>query len=450
MRPTEEADRRLAADVRIDGAGMLAMPGLIDAHRHTDFSLVQGAFPDLNPTKHLMEVMALYHAGEEKLGEAFFRASWRLACLRQITHGVTTVNAMDTTAHLGAPIVGDAGLRATMGPELSDLVDVADWRDQVQEATTFINRFHGSYDGRIRAAIAPGGESGTTASLWKAAGALALEFPDVSIHTHLLDLAQSEVMARASGSEDATSLLADNGLLNERTALTHFFHADQEDVERVAAAGAHVLHCPTVYAYYQAGERAWLPLPLLREAGVNIAIGLDDPFWFDCWDLFQEAKHARLVGNYEHGAQQWSSRELVEAITINGARALGIADQVGSLEPAKRADVILLDAQSAATSPVVNVPSLLANTLNGAHVNTVIVDGTVLMRDRRVLSMDADAVIDTCREQRQRLQEATGWQVDLEGSTPPDQPILGRISGRVAVRYAAHYGKGLLKKYLPI
>jgi 5-methylthioadenosine/S-adenosylhomocysteine deaminase len=407
-------------------------------------------FPDLDPTKHLMEVMALYHAGEEELGEAFFRAAWRLACLRQITHGVTTVNAMDTTAPLGAPIVGQAGLRATIGPELSDLVDVADWREQVDGARGFIEDYHQSYQGRIRASIAPGGESGTTEPLWEAAGDLAQEYRDVSIHTHLLDLAQSEAMARASGSRDAVSLLADHGLLNNRTALTHFFHADKIDVERVAAAGVHIVHCATVYSYYRAGERRWFPLPRLQEAGVNIALGLDDPFWFDCWDLFQEAKHARLVGNYEYGAQQWTSRQLVEAITINGARALGIERQIGSLEVGKRADMILLRLDAAALGPLSNIPSLLANSVTGANVQTVIVDGHLLMRDGQVQSMDVEAVLAEARAQRRLLREKTGWQVDLSGSTPHKSFILGRISSRIAARYAAHYGKGLLKKYLPL
>jgi 5-methylthioadenosine/S-adenosylhomocysteine deaminase len=95
VRPSRLDDADLPAATTIDGTGRVAMPGLVDTHRHTDFCLVGGLFSDLDPFDALGEAIALYHDDADALGESFFEASWRLACLRQLCHGVTTVNAMD-------------------------------------------------------------------------------------------------------------------------------------------------------------------------------------------------------------------------------------------------------------------------------------------------------------------------------------------------------------------
>lgn len=439
--PTTPADRTADADAVVDADGMVAMPGLIDAHRHTDFGLVGGFFSDLDPRDHLAEVLALYHSLED-LDEGFFEAGWRLACLRQLQRGVTTVNAMDFTPEIGADAVGESGLRAVVGPELSDFVSPSSAAEQVERAREFFEAYHGAYGGRVTASIAPGGETGCSRDLWDGVVDLRREYPDLPLHTHLLDTTESGAMARGAGADDPLSLLADRGLLDDRTMLTHFIHADRADARRAADAGASILHCATVYSYYRAGERAWFPLPDLREFGATVALGLDDPFWFDHWDLFREAKHARVLANYEFGAHQWSSYDVVKLLTRDAAEAIGMGGDVGTLAPGAHADFLLLDVDR--HRPFSNLPALVANSAVGADVDTVVVDGEVLVSGGDVRSIDTDAVVGAARDWRGRFCELTGWESSLGGSTPPDRSPLRSLSGRAALRTARHAARGYL------
>jgi cytosine/adenosine deaminase-related metal-dependent hydrolase len=447
VEPTESGDRTATADRVIDASGKIVIPGLIDAHRHTDFTLVQGLFSELDGTELLKEALALYHTAESALGDSFFEAAWDLACLRQLTHGVTTVNAMDFTPELGAEAIGEAGLRGVIGPELADLLNPASADEQLQAARRFVDSYHDTYDGRVTASIAPGGEVGCSRTLWEGVAALRADYPELRLHTHLYDSAAADTMAAGSGADDPLDLLDQYGLLDERTLLTHLLHADRDDARRIAEAGAHVLHCPTVYSYFQAGEQAWFPLPALQEFGANVVIGLDDPFWFDSWDLIQEAKHARLLSNFEYGAQQWSSYDLLKMLTIDAARALGLDDQVGSLEPGKRADFVVIDVDTPRHQPYSNLPSVLMNSVTAGDIETVVVDGEVLMRDKSVGALDVERVHAAATRERERLQTHTGWVTSLAGSTPPEKSILRRISARPLLRAVNQYSHGVIHRY---
>ncbi|WP_135824280.1 amidohydrolase family protein [Halorussus ruber] len=449
VEPTEEADRRADADRVIDADGQIAIPGLIDAHRHTDFALVGGLFSDLDGDHLLREAISLYHNAEKELGDSFFEAGWELACLRQLTNGITTVNAMDFTPEIGAEAVGESGLRGVIGPELADLLKPESPAEQLAEARSFIEEYHDTYDGRVTASIAPGGEVGCSRKLWEGVADLRRYYPDLRLHTHLYDTPEADTMAAASGADDPIALLDELDLLDERTLLTHLLHADEDDARRIAESGAHVLHCATVYSYFRAGAQTWFPLPALREAGANVALGLDDPFWFDCWDIIQEAKHARLLANFEYGAHQLSSYKLVKMLTIDAARALGMDDEIGSLEAGKRADVVLFDVDARRHEPFSNLPSLLTNTITGGDANTVIVDGELLMHDGVVKSMPVEETVAAAERERSRLQEKTGWKTSLAGSSPPEKSIVRRISARPIIRAIEQYGHGFVSEHLP-
>ncbi|NIC00969.1 amidohydrolase family protein [Halobacterium sp. R2-5] len=445
--PTTSADQRSEAAHVIDAEGKIAIPGLIDTHRHTDFALVQGLFSDLGGAELLKEALALYHTAESTLGKSFFEAAWGFACLRQLSHGVTTVNAMDFTPAIGAEAIGQAGLRGVIGPEIADFLKPKSGQEQLRDARRFIERYHGAFDGRVLASIAPGGEVGCSRDVWRGVAELRDDYPELRLHTHLYDSPAAETMAAGSGADDPITLLEQFGLLDDRTLLTHLLHADRRDARRIAEAGAHVVHCPTVYSYFQAGEQAWFPLPALREHGANVVLGLDDPFWFDCWDLFQEAKHARLLANFEYRAQQWSSYDLLKMLTIDAARALGLDDQIGSLKPGKRADLLLIDIDSPRHQPISNLPAALTNTVTAGDVETVVVDGELLVDGGTVKAMDVEAVQTTAEHERERLQQNAGWETSISGSRPPETSILRRVSPRPLIRAMKHWGQGSVNEF---
>ena len=217
--------------------------------------------------------------------------------------------------------------------------------------------------------------------------------------------------------------------------------ADEQDIQRTANADAGVAHCPSIFSYWNPDPEAqWTPVPDLLDAGVDVGLGIDDHYWHDSYDLLGEARQARLAANLERGHGQFTSRELVRMLTIDGARALNLGDEIGSLETGKRADLLVLDFSSPKFAPINNVFAHVANQATRADVETVIVDGQVLLRDGDVQTMDADAVLDRVEAAMERLKADTEWSFNLEGTeTPSTWSVVQEAPKGGPTRMAARY-----------
>ncbi|WP_436930616.1 amidohydrolase family protein [Halosimplex halobium] len=446
VRKSEDGDGEIEATHTIDGDGKLVMPGLINVHTHLELTPLIGAFSDLD----LLEMMGSMTAIYGRLGEGDFdylvESGYELAALNFLLGGVTTINSMDVRPSAGAETFGEAGLRGFFGPTITDLFWDVPVDEQFDRARTFIDKYHDSYDGRIRATICPHDDWSCTRGLWERTADLAAEYPGLLVHTHLLELEESNTMARANGGEDSLDLLDDVGLLDDRLVAAHFRVADEEDIERTAAADASVAHCPSVFCYWNPdAEMQWTPVPELREANVDVGLGIDDHYWHDSYSMFGEARQARLAANVKRTTGQFSSMELVRMLTIDGARALGVGDEIGSIEPGKRADIILLDVDKPKFTPLTNVPAHVVNNAAPGDVETVIVDGEVVMQDEVPETMEADAVQQRVKEAVERFADETGWELDIGGGEPPgsvetirDLPKRGpaRLLSRLALQSA--------------
>lgn len=161
-------------------------------------------------------------------------------------------------------------------------------------------------------------------------------------------------------------------------------------------------------------------MPALREADTTVGLGLDDHYWHDSSDLLEEARQTRLAANLSFGTNQFQSMELVRMLTIDGAKALGVDDELGSIEPGKRADIIVLDLSDPKFAPKTNIPALVANTATAGDIESTIVDGEVLMHDNEVRSMNTDAVCERAETAVERFVDDIGWEMGLEGSEPPN------------------------------
>jgi cytosine/adenosine deaminase-related metal-dependent hydrolase len=442
VRATRDGDRTCDADRVIDGEGTLVMPGLVNAHTHLELTPLLGAFSDLDLMEMMSGMTAIFGHIAEGEYDYLTDAGYDLAALNFLTGGVTTVNSMDVRPSGGAETFGEAGLRGFFGTALSDLFWDIPTDEQFARAREFIDEYHDTYDGRIRATINPHDDWSCTRELWERTAALAAEHPDLLVHTHLLELEASNTMARSNGAEDSLDLLDDVGLLDDRLVAAHFRLADDEDIQRTAEADASVAHCPSIFCYWNTdGDVQWTPVPELRAAGVDVGLGIDDHYWHDSYSMFGEARQARLAANLKRSTGQYSSMELVRMLTIEGAEALGIGDEIGSLELGKRADVILLDVDKPKFTPLTNIPAQVANNAAPADVETVIVDGDVLMEDGDVKTMDADAVRERVETAVDRFEAETDWDLGLGESDPPstldvtrDVPKRGpaQLLGRLA------------------
>lgn len=444
VRPTRDGDADAAGAHVIDGEGMLTMPGLVNAHTHLEMTPLIGAFSDLDLRQLLANMTALFARLDDEEFAFFRKAGYELAALNFLTGGVTTVNSMDVRPATGAEVFGEAGLRGFFGPAMTDLYWDVDVDEQFARFRRFVDEYHDTYEGRIRATICPHDDWSCSRELWERTAALAEEYPDLLVHTHLLELDASNTLARSNGAEDSVGLLDDVGLLDERLVAAHFRLADEDDVRRTAAADASVAHCPSMFAYWNPDpDVQWTPVPELRDAGVDVGLGIDDHYWHDSYSLFGEARQARLAANLERTAGQYDSMELVRMLTIEGARALGMGSEIGSLEPGKRADFILLDVDQPKFTPLTNVPAHVVNNATPADVSTVVVDGNVVMEDGSVETMDPEAVRERAETAIEWFQSRTDWEVSLGGSDPPstmdnlrEMPKRGpaRLLGRLALQ----------------
>ncbi|SNZ03714.1 5-methylthioadenosine/S-adenosylhomocysteine deaminase [Natronoarchaeum philippinense] len=427
VRSSRNDDANIAAARVIDGEGTLVMPGLVNAHTHLELTPLIGAFSDLDLMEMMSGMTAIFGHIAEGEYDYLTKAGYELAALNFLAGGVTTVNSMDVRPSAGAETFGEAGLRGFFGMALSDLFWDVPADEQFARARRFIDEYHDTYDGRIRATINPHDDWSCTRELWERTADLAAEYPDLLVHTHLLELEESNKMARSNGAEDSLNLLDDVGLLDDRLVAAHFRLADDEDIRRTADADASVAHCPSIFCYWNTdGDVQWTPVPELREAGIDVGLGIDDHYWHDSYSMFGEARQARLAANLKRSAGQYDSMELVRMLTTEGAEALGVGDEIGSLEPGKRADVILLDVDKPKFTPLTNIPAQIANNAAPADVETVIVDGDVLMQDGEVKTMDAEAVCNRVKTAVDRFESETDWELGIGGSEPPGATDVAR------------------------
>ena len=427
IRPSEQGDADAAAETVIDGSDRLVMPGLVNAHTHLELTPLIGAFSDLDLMEMMGGMTAIFGHIAEGEYDYLTEAGYKLAALNFLAGGVTTVNSMDVRPSAGAETFGEAGLRGFFGMALSDLFWDIPADEQFARARKFIGEYHRAYDGRIRATICPHDDWSCTRELWARTANLAEEYPDLRVHTHLLELEESNTMARSNGADDSLDLLDGVGLLDDRLVAAHFRLADNEDIRRTADADASVAHCPSIFCYWNTdGDMQWTPVPELRAAGVNVGLGIDDHYWHDSYNLFGEARQARLAANLKQSTGQYDSMELVRMLTIEGARALGVGDEIGSIESGKRADIILLDVDKPKFTPLTNIPAQISNNAAPADVETVIVDGDVLMRDDEVKTMDADAVREQVESAVDRFASETDWELGIGGSEPPSKMDIAR------------------------
>jgi len=232
VRESKPSDPAISAETVIDGSDSLVMPGLVNAHAHLEISALIGAFSEMGLGEMFADMTALC----EQLGrgeyEYLVEASVELAALNFVRGGVTTVNAMDAIPRHGAESFGEAGLRGFFGPWISDLFWDIPEDEQFERARSFIEEYHDTYDGRIRATVCPHDDWSCSREVWERVADLAAEYPELPVHTHLLELEEGNVMSRANDAADSLALLDDVGLLDDRLVAAHFRVADEADVEK--------------------------------------------------------------------------------------------------------------------------------------------------------------------------------------------------------------------------
>ncbi|MGQ0662407.1 MAG: amidohydrolase family protein [Pseudomonadota bacterium] len=389
---------RYTAAQRIDAAGMAVLPGFVNSHGHAGLVLLRGLAEEL-PLEHWLTQTVwplMRHAGpEETLPGA------RLACLEMIQSGITACTDMWRDVAATAQAVEESGLRARLAFNMRDHGEpsklAAEWQagfDALAARPT----------ARLTYGLAPHSLYACSMGLLRrCAEQLAGQGCHLQIHVAETQ-AEVDTIAATCG-RSPIERLDELGLLSRRTLIAHGVWLGAADCRRVAAAGAAIAHNPTSNLKLGSGIA---PLARFAEAGITVALGTDSAASNNTLDPFREMRVAGLAQRaLRRDPAALSPEQLLQAATRNGARALGL-EEIGSLEPGKRADLILIDLDKPHLTPrwtdsAERLMALLVFAGRAQDVDTTIVEGKVLMRGRHVLTLDAERVKGEAQRAAKRL-----------------------------------------------
>jgi 5-methylthioadenosine/S-adenosylhomocysteine deaminase len=381
------------------------LPGLINAHTHAPMVLFRGLADDLE----LMDWLEnhIFPAEAAHVDEEFVRAGTRLACLEMLRGGTTTFADMYYFEDAIAEEAERCGMRAVLGETLIDFPapDHATWEEALAYTHRFAERWRGH--ARITPAVAPHAAYTVSAEHLVAAHALAAEL-DVPLLIHLAEDRAELERVRARTGKTSIAYLDGLGVLDNRMLAAHVVWPSPEEIELLARRGVGVAHCPQSNMKIAAGIA---PVPALLAAGVAVGLGTDGAGSNNDLDLWQEIDTAAKLHKVAAlDPTVLPARQALALATREGARALDLDGEIGSLEPGKRADLIVVRADGLHQQPqrpADNPYSLLVYSTRASDVETVIVDGRVVVRGGRVLTLDEAEVVAAAAALRARIAGAS-------------------------------------------
>jgi 5-methylthioadenosine/S-adenosylhomocysteine deaminase len=409
--PTAEA-AALYAPTRVVTLGddHVLMPGLVNAHTHLALSLLRGVADDLPLATWLSE--QIWPTEARLVDAAFVRTGTRAALAELIRGGVTTVNDMYWFPGDAAEVLAEVGVRGVVAMVVLEFPShyAANADEYLAKGRAIRDAWATRTDAGAKLVTFGFGPHApytvSDATFGKIADA-ATEL-GARVHVHLHETA-GEVLASRTGGKEGTSRhlsdaltspldnLARLGLVNDRLVAVHMTALEDADVARLAAAGAHVVHCPTSNLKLASG---FCPVAKLVHAGVNVAIGTDSASSNNALDMFAEMKLAAILAKGVAGdATAVPAWQAIRMATLNGARAIGLGDVTGSLEVGKAADFIAVKLGGRPeTGPMFSVLSHLAYATDRSAVTDVWVAGAQLLADRSLTTIDEAAVLGDLRE----------------------------------------------------
>jgi 5-methylthioadenosine/S-adenosylhomocysteine deaminase len=396
--PRKTAIARFPEDEQVDLPRHVLMPGLINMHTHSPMSLLRGYADDLALDAWLRE--HIWPAEQRWVSPDFVRDGTALSMVEMLRGGQTCFNEQYFFPEVMADLVDQAGMRALIGAPVIDVR--TPWASGIDECLARADALASAWGGhdRVSIALAPHAPYTVDDPGLDATRRLADEH-GIRVNMHVLEASWEIDHSRKEHGQRVLDRLQAHGLLNDQFMAVHMVHLDDEDVAQLVETGTHVIHCPESNLKLASGVS---PVAGLLEAGVNVAIGTDGAASNNDLDLLGEARTAALVakgfsGNPE-AVDAWSALEL---LTINGARALGQEDALGSIEPGKWADLCALDLDHPETLPVHHVHSQLIYSASARQFTDVWVAGRRLLHDGAVTAPGLGSATERAREWQARM-----------------------------------------------
>jgi 5-methylthioadenosine/S-adenosylhomocysteine deaminase len=386
----------------IDATGQIVLPGLINTHTHAAMVLFRGLADDLALTEWLNKY--IFPAEARTVSPEFVRAGTRLAALEMIQSGTTTFADMYYFEEDVAAVTKAAGLRGVLGQTVIQfpVADAKTPADALARAEAFIKRFEN--DPLITPAVAPHAMYTLDGPTLKAARDLSKRH-GVPTLIHLAETRDEVQTAQERFKSSPVAYLDSLGFLGPGVLGAHGVWVNDADIAVLKARGVGVSHNPESNMKLASGTA---PVPAYLRADVAIGLGTDGAASNNDLDMFEAMRVAALL--HKHASSDpraLSARAALEMATIRGARALGKDKSIGSIEPRKRADLITVSVSGARQTPMYDPVSHLVYVIRGDDVQNTIVNGKILMRNRKALTIDEAATLNEARAWIEKVRAAT-------------------------------------------
>lgn len=390
----------------LDVTGTWVLPGFVQTHVHLCQALWRNRADDLA----LMDWLRLRTWPLEAAHDAdTIAASARLAAAELLLGGTTCVQDFGTVRHTDALVAAarDLGLRGVYGKALMDAHDGPDALAQAPEAAVAeaLDLDRALADGdRVRFALAPRFAASSSARLLDAVARTARE-AGLPIHTHASETPDENAATVARFGARPIALYERLGLLGPGLRLAHCVHVTPDEIARLAATGTRVLHCPSANLKLGSGIA---PVPAMLDAGVAVSLGADGPPCNNNLCAFTEMRAAALVQKALHGPTAMPARRVLRMATIDGARALGLDAEIGSLAPGMRADLVVLGRDGPHCVPSDDPAAAIVYAMGRSDVRHVLVGGRVVVRDGALATGDTPAIVARARQAADALAARAG------------------------------------------
>ncbi len=385
----------------VDAAGAVIMPGLINTHTHAPMVLYRGLADDLALMDWLQKY--IFPAEAKTVTPEFVRAGARLAVLEMIRSGTTTYADMYYFEEEIAKVTREAGLRGVLGQTIIQfpVADAKTPAEGLARAEKFIQQFAG--DDLIVPAVAPHSMYTLDTATLKAVRALA-DRTHAPVLIHLSETADENRTSLAKHKSTPARYLESIGFWGPRTLAAHGVWLSAPDMALLARRHVAVSHNPESNMKLASGSAK---VVAMRRAGVVVGLGTDGAASNNDLDMFEAMRQAAFLAKLQTSdPRAIPAHAALEMATIDGARALGLDHHVGSLEAGKRADLIVVSMTSARQTPMYDPLSHLVYATHGDDVTTTIVNGRVLMRERKVVTLDEAAVLAEARVLAEKVRAA--------------------------------------------
>ncbi len=373
---------KIKAEIIIDGKSKVATPGLINCHTHLPMTLFRGIAEDQPLTTWLTQTIWPLEA---KLTPNDIYQGALLGCLENIKNGTTTFADMYFHEERIAKAVEKAGLRAVLASGIIEAENREKGERMLKEGVDFAQKYNGYADGRVTTQLGPHAVYTCSPQLLTQTREEASKL-NIGMHIHLAESKQMAKLVKKRHGLTEIELLESINFLKSNVLAAHCIYLTEKEMRIMTKHNVKVSYNPTANMKIASGTPK---IKTLIDLGITVGIGTDGPASNNNLDMFEEMKTAALLQKIRYmDPTVLQAQQVLEMATTDGAKALGLEKTVGSLEVGKKADIILIDFRKPHLTPLHDPYANIVYSARGSDVDTVIVDGKLLMEGRKVKTLD--------------------------------------------------------------